>query len=183
MSDTLTLKDEAGRTLACELVTELEIDGSQYGLVVPQATPVRLMAWEAAEGDDDTEEEDALLADLDDEEIERVFQTARAVLAEQDLKLVDSAYLLIVEGDIPNAEEAEVYSIADDEDGEEMEEEEYQLLEEFFFEDRRYGIFTPLDPVMLFVELPEGGEPRVLEPEETARLMPNFEEALLDLAE
>ncbi|AGY58554.1 DUF3727 domain-containing protein [Gloeobacter kilaueensis] len=182
MSDTLTLKDEAGRTLACELVTELEIDGAQYGLVVPQATPVRLMAWEAADDEDGNgEEEDTLLADLDDEEIERVFQTARAVLAEQDLKLVDSAYLLIVEGDIPNADEAEFYSIADDEDNEE--EEEYQLLEEFFFEDRRYGIFTPLDPVMLFVELPAEGEPRVLEPEETARLMPNFEEALLDLAE
>ncbi len=182
MSETLTLNDEAGRSLVCELVTELEIEGAQYGLVVPQATPVRLMAWEGAEGDDEASEDDALLADLDDEEIERVFPTAKAVLAEQELKLVDSAYLLIVEGEIPNAEEAEVYSIADDEDGEEMEE-EYQLLEEFFFEDRRYGIFTPLDPVMLFIELPEDGAPRVLDPEETARLMPNFEEALLDLAE
>jgi len=180
MSEILTLSDNAGRSLTCELVTELEVDGGQYGLVVPQATPVRLMVWEEAEDED--AEEDALLADLDDEEIDRVFQTAKAVLAEQNLKLVDSAYLLIVEGEVPNAEDAEVYSIADDEDGEEMEE-EYQLLEEFFFEDRRYGIFTPLDPVMLFVEMPSDGAPRVLDPEETARLMPEFEEALLDLAE
>jgi hypothetical protein len=180
MSEILTLSDNAGRSLTCELVTELEVDGGQYGLVVPQATPVRLMVWEEAEDED--AEEDALLADLDDEEIDRVFQTAKAVLAEQNLKLVDSAYLLIVEGEVPNAEDAEVYSIADDEDGEEMEE-EYQLLEEFFFEDRRYGIFTPLDPVMLFVEMPNDGAPRVLDPEETARLMPEFEEALLDLAE
>jgi hypothetical protein len=182
MSELLTLKDNAGRSLTCELVTELEVDGSQYGLVVPQATPVRLMVWEEAEGDEAEEDEDAMLADLDDEEIDRVFQTAKAVLAEQNLKLVDSAYLLIVEGEVPNADEAEVYSIADDEDGEEMEE-EYQLLEEFFFEDRRYGIFTPLDPVMLFIELPTNGAPRVLDPEETARLMPEFEEALFDLAE
>lgn len=179
MSEILTLKDNAGRSLTCELVTELEVDGGQYGLVVPQATPVRLMVWEEVEGE---EEEDALLADLDDDEIDRVFQTAKAVMAEQNLKLIDSAYLLIVEGDVPSAEDAEVYSIADDEDGEEMEE-EYQLLEEFFFEDRRYGIFTPLDPVMLFIELPENGAPRVLDPEETARLMPEFEEALFDLAE
>ncbi len=182
MSEILTLNDSAGRSLTCELVTELEVEEKQYGLVVPQATPVRLMVWEAAEEEEDDEEEEAMLADLDDEEIEKVFQTAKAVLAEQNLKLVDSAYLLIVEGEVPAAEEAEVYSIADDENGEEMEE-EYQLLEEFFFEDRRYGIFTPLDPVMLFIEIPADGAPRVLDPEETARLMPEFEEALLDLAE
>lgn len=180
MTDLLTLKDDAGRALACELVTELEIDGTQYGLVIPQATPVRLMAWE---GSEEESAEDALLADLDDDEIDRVFPTARAVLAEQNLKLVDSAYLLIIEGEVPNAEEAEVYSIADDEDEDGDVEEEYQLLEEFFFEDRRYGIFTPLDPVMMFVELVDDGTPRVLDPEETARLMPDFEEALLDLAE
>ncbi|WP_287129119.1 DUF3727 domain-containing protein [Candidatus Cyanaurora vandensis] len=175
MSEVLTLKDDVGRTLTCELLQEIPLDDKIYGLVLPQGTPVRVMAWI------DTEDEDEpTLEDLDDEEIAKVLPTARAVLEEQELKLLDSAFVLVVTGDVPEADEdSEVYTISEDE---EEEEEDYQLVSEFFVEERHYAVFSPVDPLFLFVDLTEA-PPRMLSPEETKTLMPMFEDALFENAD
>ncbi|MGA7954911.1 MAG: DUF3727 domain-containing protein [Gloeobacterales cyanobacterium] len=176
-SEVLVLSDERGRTLDCELLQQIPLESKVYGLVMPNLTPVRVMAW----SDD---EEEPTLEDLDDEEVVKVFPNARAVLAEQDLSLLDSAYVLVVEGDVPapdeedeEEEEDSIYTICE----EEGEEEEYQLLASFLEDEREYAVFTPLEPVILFVELDqtEGSKTaRLLTPKETDELMPVFEEFL-----
>jgi len=174
VSEILTLNDDMGRSLTCELLQEIPLDDKTYGLVLPQGTPVRVMAWI------DTEDEDEpTLEDLDDEEIAKVLPTAKAVLEEQELKLLDSAFVLVVLGDVPEADEdSEVYTISEDEDSED-EEEDYQLISEFFVEERHYAVFSPVDPLFLFVDLTED-PPRMLTPEETKVLMPMFEDALFE---
>jgi len=171
----LTLKDDAGRTLNCELLQEIPLDEKTYGLVLPEGTPVRVMAWIDSEEDDEP-----TLEDLDDDEIAKILPTARAVLAEQDLKLLDSAFVLVVTGDVPEADEdTDVYTISEDE---EDEEEDYQLVREFFVEERHYAVFSPVDPLFLFVDLTEN-PPRMLTPDETKDLMPLFEDILFDPTE
>jgi hypothetical protein len=175
MSETLILKDEMGRTLQCELLQEIPLEDKSYGLVLPEGTPVRVMAW-IDTGDDD----EPTLEDLDDEEIAKILPTARAVLAEQDLKLLDSAFVLVAIGEVPEADEdTDVYTISEDE---EDEEEDYQLVREFFMEERHYAVFSPVDPLFLFVDLTED-EPRMLTPEETKELMPLFEDILFENAD
>ncbi len=172
MSEMLTLKDEMNRTLRCELLQDIPLDEKTYGLVLPEGTPVRVMAW--IDGEDDDE---PTLEDLDDEEIAKVLPTARAVLAEQDLKLLDSAFVLVVIGDVPEPDEdTDVYTISEDED---EEEEDYQMVREFFVESRHYAIFSPVDPLFLFVDLTTD-PPRMLSPEETKNLMPMFEDVLFE---
>ncbi len=171
MAELLTLKDEMGRTLTCELIQEIPLVDKSYGLVLPQGTPVRLMVWVEEE-----DAEDPTLEDLDDEEIAKVLPTARAVLAEQDLKLLDSAYVLIVTGEVPESEDDEIYTICEED---EEEEEDYQLVREFFVEERRYAVFSPVDPLFFFVDL-ASDPPMMLSPEETKTLMPLFEDALFD---
>ncbi|WP_218079424.1 DUF3727 domain-containing protein [Anthocerotibacter panamensis] len=176
MSEILTLTDEMNRTLKCELLQEIPLKDKTYGLVLPQGTPVRIMAW--TDGGDDDE---PTLEDLDDEEIAKILPTARAVLAEQDLKLLDSAFVLVVIGDVPEADEDsdEVYTISEDD---EEEEEDYQLVREFFVEERHYAVFSPVDPLFLFVDLTEA-PPRMLSPDETKELMPAFEDVLFENAD
>jgi uncharacterized protein YrzB (UPF0473 family) len=166
-SEALVLTDEKGRTLDCELLQQIPMESKIYGLVMPNLTPVRVMAW----SDD---EEEPTLEDLDDDEVIKVFPNARAVLA----------YVLVVEGDVPGPDEEDeedeedsIYTICE----EEGEEEEYQLLASFLEDDREYAVFTPLEPVILFVELDqtEGSKSaRLLAPKETEELMPVFEEFL-----
>jgi uncharacterized protein YrzB (UPF0473 family) len=175
-SEALVLTDEKGRTLDCELLQQIPLESKVYGLVMPNLTPVRVMAW--------SDDEEPTLEDLDDEEVVRVFPNARAVLAEQDLSLLDSAYVLVVEGDIPTPDEEDeedeedsIYTICE----EEGEEEEYQLLASFLEDEREFAVFTPLEPVILFVELDEAKgskTARLLTPKETEELMPVFEEFL-----
>ena len=109
MSDLLTLKDDAGRTLRCELLQEIPLDDKNYGLVLPEGTPVRIMAWTDSE-----EEDEPTLEDLDDEEIAKILPTARAVLAEQDLKLLDSAFVLVVTGEVPIDDRGSPYAFVGD---------------------------------------------------------------------
>lgn len=171
----VTLKDDAGRSLKCYIEQSLEVEGSEYLLLMPVDSPVEIVAWDE---DEDEDEADATLLE-DDEEIDLVFPDAQAVLAEQNLTLKRTAFTLTVEGELPAVDEEDILTI-EIEDDVELEPEQFQLLASFYHEDQEYGIYTPLDPLLFFAQRNKAGQPELLSPEEFKKVQPLLEELLFD---
>jgi hypothetical protein len=172
---TLTLSDETGRSLSCYIELMLEHDGKEYALVQPVDYPVEVFAWE---GEEDSE--DATLVGVEDAELAKIFDTAKAVLGEQNLKLKHTALCLTVEGELPDVDEDEVLTLEIDQDGQ-VEEEDFQpLTMSFFHEEREYAIYTPLNPVMFVARLQPGKPPTLISPEEFKVLQPLIDQQLED---
>ncbi|WP_017326927.1 DUF3727 domain-containing protein [Synechococcus sp. PCC 7336] len=188
MSDTLLLRDERNQVLECEILKQVQLDGESYALLMPVHQPIQVLAWEedvpeshasrtsARPGED---EDEGGLVDLDPEELKAVLPTAQAVLEELNLKLIESAYTLTVKGDLPEPIEETAIEIADDAD----EVEEYQLLSTFFHDQRQFGIFAPLDPLLFFAVQPPDKEAYLLSPNAPEELFARLQDRLLDLAE
>jgi hypothetical protein len=169
------LTDDAGRSLKCYIEQSLEVEGSEYLLLMPVDSPVEIVAWDE---DEDEDEADATLLE-DDEEIDLVFPDAQAVLAEQNLTLKRTAFTLTVEGELPAVDEEDILTI-EIEDDVELEPEQFQLLASFYHEDQEYGIYTPLDPLLFFAQRNKAGQPELLSPEEFKKVQPLLEELLFD---
>ncbi len=186
---TITLSDEAGRSLLCYIELSVDVDGEEYALVNPVDYPIDIFAWVAAEdtaeGETDEEDEEETLVPIEDAELNEIFSTAQAVLAEQNLKLKRTALSLTVEGDLPEVDEEELLTLEVEEAGVAgSDQEEYQLLATFFHEEQEYAIYTPIDPVLFVVRLKDGQKPQLLSPEEfqaiQPKLQPYFEEHLFE---
>ncbi|NJL21428.1 MAG: DUF3727 domain-containing protein [Leptolyngbyaceae cyanobacterium SM1_3_5] len=174
---TLTLTDEAGRSLVCYIEHSLEVEGQEYVLLLPVDAPVEIFAWEPDEEDDEAE----TLVDIEDEEIDEVFSTARAVMAEQDLTLSRTALTLTASGEIPPAEEDDIITLDIEDEGiPEAESEQFQLLGNFFFEEQEYAICTPLDPLLFFARMDKAGKPELLSPAEFQAIRSQLEDQLFD---
>ncbi|NJM56970.1 MAG: DUF3727 domain-containing protein [Synechococcales cyanobacterium RU_4_20] len=174
---TVLLHDTDGRSLLCFLERSLVLEGQPYGLLQPVDAPAVIFSWQ----DDDEEP----VPVEEDSELKALFPTAKAVLEEQNLTLLPTAITLTVEGDLPDLEDeedeeadlngADHYGF-DDED-ELDEEEEFQLLAIFYYQEREYGIYTPLDPFLIVARL-ENEEPKLISEEEYARIEPLLEAEL-----
>jgi hypothetical protein len=177
---TISLKDDSGRTLICQIEQTFEIEGRQYALLLPLDTPVEIFSWE----EDESGETDSLV-DVEEVEIERLFPTARAVLAEHDLVLQRSAVTLTVSGDIPEPNDDDCFTleIGDLNSDGDSDTEEFQTLATFFDHDTEYTICTPIDPLLLFAEISEQGDARMIPPEEFERLRPEIESTIFDVLE
>lgn len=178
---TIVVKDEAGRTLMCQVEKTFTIADRQYALLLPLDTPVEIFAWEPDDSDDDTD----TLIDVEESDIDALLPTAKAVLAEHDLTLQRSAVTLSVSGEIPEPHEEDCFTldIGDiDEDGE-PDTEEFQTLATFFHEEIEYTICTPMDPLLLFAEISNQGDARMIPPEEFERLRPEIESSIFDVLE
>ena len=175
-NESITLTDAAGRSLNCYIEHSLEVEGSEYLLLLPVDSPVEIVVW------DDEEDEDLADATLleDDEEIDLVFSDAQAVLAEQNLTLKRTAFTLTVAGELPSVNEDDILTIEIEEDDVELEPEQFQLLASFYHEEQEYGIYTPLDPLLFFAQRNEACEPELLSPEEFKKVQPLLEELLFD---
>ncbi|NEQ44201.1 MAG: DUF3727 domain-containing protein [Leptolyngbya sp. SIOISBB] len=178
---TIAVKDEAGRTLMCQVEKTFAIAGRHYALLLPLDTPVEIFAWEPDDSDDDTD----TLIDVEESDIDELLPTARAVLAEHDLTLQRSAVTLSVSGEIPEPHEEDCFTldIGDiDADGE-PDTEEFQTLATFFHEEIEYTICTPMDPLLLFAEVSSEGDAQMIPPEEFERLRPEIESSIFDVLE
>lgn len=177
---TISLKDDSGRTLVCQIEQTFEIEGRQYALLLPLDTPVEIFSWE----EDESGDADALI-DVDESEIEQLFPTARAVLAEQDLTLQRSAVTLTVMGEIPEPDDEDCFTleIGDVNSDGDADTEEFQTLATFFHKDVEYTVCTPVDPLLLFAEISDRGEAHMIPPEEFERLRPEIESTIFDVLE
>jgi hypothetical protein len=173
-SPTVTLTDEAGRSLTCYLEGSLEVEGQKYGLLYPVDSPVQIFAWEMDEA-----EGEEILKDVEEAEIDEVFATAQAVLAEQNLKLKRTALSLTVEGDLPEVVEDEILTL-EIEEGEETTSEEFQFLTSFYQKEQEYAVYTPLDPLLLIARMDAHNHPELLSPEEFQKIQPILEEQLFE---
>ncbi|MBO0347879.1 DUF3727 domain-containing protein [Phormidium pseudopriestleyi FRX01] len=156
------LTDESGRSLSCYIEHSVEVNDKTYVLLTPIDTPVEIFAWQAEDEDDEP-------IPISEEEVDTIFDTAKAVLEEQNLTLKRSAITLTVSGDLPEFTEEE---ISDDELGEAAEYEELQWLASFYHEEAEYAIYSPLDPVFILARLNEDGNPELLSDEELQELEP-----------
>lgn len=172
----ITLSDAAGRSLNCYVEHSLEVEGSEYLLLLPVDSPVEIVVWD---DEDDEDLADATLLE-DEEEIDLVFSDAQAVLAEQNLTLKRTAFTLTVAGELPAVNEDDILTIEIEEDDVELEPEQFQLLASFYHEEQEYGIYTPLDPLLFFAQKNEAGQPELLSPEEFKKVQPLLEELLFD---
>jgi len=171
----VVLEDESGRSLPCFVEHSIEIDDQEYVLLMPIHNPIEIFAWD--EGDDDEE----TLLDIPDEELDEVFPTARAVLAEQDMSLERTALTLTATGDLPQPDDDALITLdlAEDEE-DDMAPEQLQLLADFYYNEQKYSICTPTDPLLIFASLQDDGKPKLLSPEEFQTMRPLLEDKLFD---
>jgi hypothetical protein len=159
--ESVVLTDKFGRTLDCYIEHSFELNNENYVLLLPVDAPVEIFSWP----EDDDEEEPLPIEDPD--EIDEIFETAKAVLEEQNLTLKHTAVTLTVSGDLPEL-------LEDDLDAPDEEEsyEELQLLASFYNEEQEYAIYTPLDPFFILGRLNESGHPELLSDDELEKLEP-----------
>jgi hypothetical protein len=162
--DIVTIFDEEKRSLDCYIENSTEFNGEIYYLLLPIDAPVVIMAdseEEDYEGDEDEVGETYIVED--GKELEEIFPDAKAVLAELELTLKNTAFSLTVGGELPPVEEENliILELGDDEDDyegnngdeEETDTEELQFLASFYHYEQKYNICTPLTP-LLFVARP-----------------------------
>ena len=167
--ETIVLTDEAGRTIACSVERYLEVDSQDYVLLLPLDSPVEIFVWEG----DDEEDEEAIPVD-DEAEIDALFNTAKAVLEEQNLTLKRTAIMLTVEGDLPDLDSDDEFAEVSSDLGE-GEIEELQYLASFYYEEQEFAIYAPLDPCFILARLDENNQPHLLSSDELQKLEPMLE--------
>ncbi|MGD1853099.1 MAG: DUF3727 domain-containing protein [Leptolyngbyaceae cyanobacterium] len=166
----VTLADTDGHTLACYVEKAITIHGSgqEYLLLLPVAAPIEIFSWQ---------DEDDTVADIEDDEIDALFPSARAVLAELDLTLQRSAYTLTAVGEIPDADDESCFALEVDDDGAT---DNFQMLAQFYHLERRYVACTPLEPLLFFAYRTDSDTVALLSPEEFQRLQPEIEDRLFE---
>lgn len=188
-SGSVTLTDETGRSLECYVERTLFVEEREYLLLLPVDAAIEIFAWQSNGEDEDGvdrtfstsngEDEEAVPVE-DDPTIDRIFSTAEAVLAEQNLILKRTAFALTVAGELPPVEETELFTLEIEDETAQLEPEQLQLLANFYYEDREYSIYTPLDPLLFFARLNSSGKPELLSPEEFQKVQPLLAEQLFD---
>lgn len=173
----ITLFDEDGRSLECEIENFLEVEDTTYFLLTPVDTPVVILAW-----NDDIEEEndfaDAILLE-DNREIEAIFPDAKAVLAELDLTLKHTAFTLTASGELPPLEDDEILTLDLDPEDSNLEPEELQFLASVYHLEQKYSICTPLSPLLFVARTNYTGELEIISPEDE-NIQPILEELLFE---
>ena len=168
----LTIVDENGRSLPCYIEQSIEFDSMTYLLLIPVDIPVVIMS---INNDDDEQLEAAMLED--DEEIAEIFNNAKAVLAEQNLYLHHTAYTLTATGELPPIEEDQILTLDANEGEGEGESEELQSLSYFYHAKQKYGIYTPLTPLLFFARYDMENRLELVSPDQE-NLLPILEELL-----
>ncbi|TVQ08707.1 MAG: DUF3727 domain-containing protein [Leptolyngbya sp. DLM2.Bin27] len=174
----VVLTDETGRFLPCQVEQSFQLNNREYLLLLPIDAPIEIFVWQQDENDDDE-----VLMDVEDEDIDQIFLTAKAVLAEQNLTLQRTAITLTASGELPEPEADNCLTLELDDlddDGNAVTE-EFQILATCFYEDEEYTLCTPLDPLLIFAHRTGSGELEVVTPEEFQTIRGGLEEKLFDL--
>lgn len=175
----VTLSDTKGRSLSCTVEYSMQAKGREYLLLLPVDLPVEIFTW----GPDDLERPTTLVED--DAEIDEIFDTAQVVLSEQCLTLQRTAVTLTVQGDLPEWDEEDLLDLEEDSDDDDDDESSYyEELATFSYENRKYAIYTPLDPFLIPARQNASGNLDLLSEEEFQEIEPTlqymFEEQIFE---
>ncbi|MBE9226559.1 DUF3727 domain-containing protein [Phormidium sp. LEGE 05292] len=178
--DIVSLIDQQGRELLCYVEEYIELEDDEYLVLLPVDASVDIFI-----GDPEAEE---LSVVQDEATIKEIFGSAKAVLAEKNLKLKTTPFVLTVEGELPPVDEENLLTLEiQDEDANPMqppvEPEELQLLANFRHENKDYSIYTPLAPLVFFGRFNDEGKAELLSEEEYERVRPLLEEQLFNQME
>jgi hypothetical protein len=182
-SEIVTLIDEEGRSLECYIENALETDDATYLLLMPVDIPGVIIAWEDGEDGDEDFAEAILLEDT--EEIAAIFADAKAVLAEHDLILQNTAFTLTIKGELPPIDEDSILTLELDGDGngngesQPIEAEELQFLASFYHEEHKYSIYTPIAPLLFLAKSTPNGDLELVSPEDED-IQPILEDLLFE---
>ena len=176
-SPIVTLVDEEKRTLACYVEKTMDVDGMEFLLLLPVDLPIEIFVWQSlGEGEEDGE----MMVDVEDDDLDELFPSARAVLAELDLRLERSAHTLTAAGDLPEAEDEDCFALEINEEGAEPMTEDFQMLANFFHNDAQYTLCTPLDPLLFFARREADGSVTLVDPEDFQAMRSQLEDQLFD---
>jgi Protein of unknown function (DUF3727)/Protein of unknown function (DUF1292) len=173
-TETVTLTDEDGRSLECYIENSIEVEDITYVLLMPVDSPVVVIALE----NEDEDVSEAILIE-DQDEIDEIFADAKAVLAELELTLKNTAYTLTISGELPPVEEDKVLTLEIDEEDSQTESEELQYLASFYHGSQYYKIYTPLTPLLFLAKYNSVGELKLVSPEDS-QMQPILEELLFE---
>ncbi len=171
--ESVVLSDEEGRTLECYIENALDAEDGTYLLLMPMDTSVVIMMWD----EEKKKDKPTLVEDFD--EIKQIFPDAKAVLAELDLTLQLTAFTLTVQGELPPIEDDGILTLELEEEGNELEPEELQFLASFYHHQKRYGIYTPLAPLLFLAKANYFGELEIISPDDEL-IQPILEELLFE---
>jgi hypothetical protein len=179
----VTLTDEEGRKLACYVEKTIDVDGVDFLLLLPVDLPIEVFVWQSAneEGSADEDDSEEVLVDVEDEDIDALFPSARAVLAELNLMLERSAHTLTAAGDLPEADEEDCFSLEVDEEDSEPITEDFQMLATFFHDGSQYTLCTPLEPLLFFATRDDDGTVELVDPEDFQKMRSQLEDKLFDV--
>lgn len=152
--DNLTIFDAYGRSLDCYIENSLEYQNNTYLLLLPCNSPVVILCEN--DQDEDPDWEETIIIE-DQEEICAIFPEAKAVLAELNLLLHNTAYTLTITGELPPLEEENIWNLDLDEEDPLLEQEELQWLANFYSQGQKYNICAPINPI-LFVAKSEDND-------------------------
>ncbi len=173
----VVLTDDTGRFLPCQVEQNFNLNNREYLLLLPIDAPIEIFVWQQ-EGD-----EEEVLMDVEEEDIDEVFLTAKAVLAEQNLTLRRTAITLTAAGELPEPEDDNCITLELDEldeAGNPMTE-EFQVSATCFYNEEEYTLCTPLDPLLIFANRTSSGDLEVVTPEDFQTIRGSLEEKLFDL--
>ena len=178
--DRVTLADEKGLTLDCYIENAIEGNDGTYLLLMPVDVPVVILSWDGEEedGNDSDEISNAVLLE-DTKEIEEIFADAKAVLAELDLTLKLTAFTLTLTGELPPIEDDGVLTLELDKDEPSIDSEELQFLTDFYHNQNKYSIYTPLSPLLFLAKYNLLGKVELVSPEDE-QMQIILEELLFD---
>ncbi len=177
-AESVTLTDEDGRSLLCYVENSLEErEQLTYLLLRPVDSPVTIVTF--VENNDRDEDVSEVITIEESIEIKKIFADAKAVLAELELSLHNTAYTLTVSGELPPLEEEQIVSLELDEENSQLESEELQFLASFYHNRQQYKIYTPLSPLLFLASCDESGKLHLVSPEDR-QMKPILEELLFE---
>lgn len=159
----VTIVDHEGRSLDCYIENEIEYDGRIYVLLMPVDLAIVILT-EEIDSNDGQYSETVMVED--GEEVDDIFDDAKAVLGELNLSLKRSGFILTARGELPPLEENNIISLEIEEHTSEIEPEELQFLASFYSLDQKYNICTPLSPILFIGEKVSGGKIRIMQGED-----------------
>jgi len=162
-TEIVTIFDDEGRSLDCYIENEIEYDGRIYVLLMPIDLAIVILTEEI--DSDDLQYGETIMVEENDE-IDAIFDDAKAVLGELNLYLKRTGFILTASGELPPLEENNIISLEIEEHTSEIEPEELQFLASFYSQEQKYNICTPLSPILFIGEKNSFGKINIVQSQE-----------------